>query len=76
MLELFGTAACPYTRQVREDLRWSGRPFVEHDVDADATALRRMLALTGGDRTVPVIVEDDRVLQVGYEGRGCYAGGG
>lgn len=76
MLELYGTASCPYTALLREDLQWRGRPFVEHDVERDARALERMLALTCGERTVPVLAEDDRVLQVGYEGRGCYAGGG
>lgn len=75
MLELFGTASCPYTAQLREDLQWRGRPFVEYDVDRDANALQRMLGLCGGDRTVPVLVDENRVVQVGYEGRGCYAGG-
>jgi glutaredoxin 3 len=75
MLELYGTAACPYTAQLREDLRWRRERFVEYDVDQDAQALSRMLQLCGGDRTVPVLVDGGRVVQVGYEGRGCYAGG-
>jgi len=72
-LELYGTASCPYTRDLREDLEWQGRAFVEHDVDADPAALARMVALTGG-RTVPVLVEDGQVMQVGWQGRGCYVG--
>ena len=75
MLELYGTATCPYTAQLREDLVWRRRPFVEYDVDADRSALDRLLALNGGDRTVPVLVRDGVVEQVGWEGRGCYAGG-
>lgn len=75
MLELYGTASCPYTAQVREDLEWRKEPFVEYDVERDANALERMLNIRGGDRTVPVLVDRDRVVQVGYEGRGCYAGG-
>lgn len=29
-----------------------------------------MLAITDGDPTVPVIVEDGRLKQIGWEGRG------
>ncbi len=74
MLELYGTASCPYTAELREDLEFRGRDFVEYDVDDDADALRRMTALAGGGgaAAVPVLVEDGRVLQVGYNGRSCY----
>ncbi|MDI3328082.1 MAG: Uxx-star family glutaredoxin-like (seleno)protein [Alicyclobacillaceae bacterium] len=70
MLELYGTRGCPYTRELREDLLWEGKVFQEYDVEEDPEALKRVLALTGG-RTVPVLVEDGRVVQVGYQGRGC-----
>ncbi len=76
MLELYGTASCPYTAQLREELEWRGRQFVEYDVERDRAALARMLEISGGDRTVPVLAEGDRLVQKGYEGRGCYAGGG
>jgi mycoredoxin len=74
MLELYGTAACPYTAELREDLEFRGRDFVEYDVDTDAGALERMTAAVGGGgaAAVPVLVEDGRVLQVGYNGRSCY----
>ena len=73
MLELYGTAACPYTAELREDLEYRGRDFVEFDVDHDPDALRRMIALAGGGAAaVPVLVEDGRLLQVGYNGRSCY----
>ena len=32
--------------------------------------------LTGGQRTVPVLVEDGKVIQVGWQGRGCIGGCG
>lgn len=73
MLELYGTASCPYTAQLREELRWQYKTFVEYDVERDPEAFARFIALCDGDRTVPMLVEDDRVVQVGYEGRGCYA---
>lgn len=70
-VELFGARGCPYTAELREELRWRGVEFVEHDVEADPEARRRMLALTGGVRTVPVLVEDGRVVEIGWKGRGC-----
>ncbi len=75
MLVLFGSASCPYTAQLREDLEWRRETFIEYDVDEDRDALARMLQLTGGDRTIPVLSDGERVMQVGYEGRGCYANG-
>jgi mycoredoxin len=72
VLELYGTKSCPYTALLRDDLEFRGRDFVEHDVEADAEALRRMMALSGGAGGVPILVEDGRVVQVGYEGRSCY----
>jgi glutaredoxin len=74
-LELYGTPRCPFTAELREDLEWRGRAFVEYDVEADAAALERMRRLTGGGRTVPVLVEDGRVAQIGWHGRGCCVDG-
>ena len=70
-LELYGTRSCPFTTDLREHLLWQGQAFVEYDVEADPKALRRMLALTNGDHTVPVLVEDNAVVGVGWRGRGC-----
>ena len=69
--ELFGSAACPYTTEMREWLEWRGAEFVEYDVDADPAARERMRALSGGQRTVPVLIEGGKVIQVGWQGRGC-----
>lgn len=71
-LELFGSKNCPYTDELRADLEWKGDPFVEYDVGADPQAMERMVLLTEGSRTVPVLVEDGRVKQIGVNGRGCY----
>jgi glutaredoxin 3 len=69
--ELFGTAACPYTQEMREWLEWKRRDFVEYDVEADDDARKRLLALVSDQRTVPVLVEDGKVVQIGWQGRGC-----
>jgi glutaredoxin 3 len=56
---------------MREWLEWKRREFVEYDVESDPEALTRMLAITGGQRTVPVLVEDGCAVQIGWQGRGC-----
>jgi glutaredoxin 3 len=71
MRELFGTKSCRYTAEMRADLEWDGIPFEEYDVAEDASALNRMLELTGGQQLVSVLVEDGAVVQVGIGGRGC-----
>jgi mycoredoxin len=69
--ELYGTRSCPFTSELREHLLWGNVDFEEHDVESDPAALERMLALTGGQRAVPVLVEDGRVKQIGWQGRSC-----
>jgi len=73
--ELYGTASCPYTRELREWLEWKNLDFEEYDVEADPDAYARMSEATGGQRTVPVLIEDGKVTQVGWQGRGCITGG-
>jgi len=74
-LELFGSAGCPHTQEMREWLEWRGAEFVEYDVEADRDARDRLRALSGGQRTVPVLVEDGKVVQIGWQGRGCVVSG-
>jgi glutaredoxin len=70
-LELYGAARCPYTRDMRDWLEFNRRDFVEFDVEADPAARQRMRELDGSPRQVPVLVEDGKVVQVGWQGRGC-----
>ena len=70
-IELYTTVGCPYSEAAREDLEWRGIEFVEYDVEKDEEARRRMLELTDGNRTVPVIFEEGKPVQVGWMGRGC-----
>ena len=70
-LELYGTARCPHTGEMREWLEWKRREFVEYDVEADLAARTRMREISRGQRTVPILVEDGKVVQVGWQGRGC-----
>lgn len=70
-LELYGTASCPYTRELREWLEVRRTRFEEYDVDTDPDARRRLMALAPGQRLVPILVEDGKLTQVGWQGRGC-----
>ncbi len=70
-LELYGTQRCPHTSEMREWLEWKRSEFVEYDVEADPAARNRMRQISGGQRTVPILVEDGKVIQVGWQGRGC-----
>ncbi len=71
MLELYGSKSCPYTSEMREELEWKGEAFVEYDVEDDTAALERLRRATGGQRGVPVLMRDGRVLQSGWQGRMC-----
>jgi glutaredoxin len=73
-LELFGAAGCPFTSEMREWLEWKGKDFTEYDVEADFDARNRMQRLAQAPFTVPLLVEDGKVIQVGWQGRGCVVG--
>ena len=64
----------PIRREMRESLEWKGTEFIEYDVESDSAAFDRMYALSGGQRTVPMLVEDGKVVEVGWQGRGCIVG--
>ena len=70
-LELYGSSHCPYTQELRDWLEWTRRDFCEYDVETDPQANARMTSLIGGSRSVPILVEDGKVIQVGWHGRSC-----
>jgi len=66
MVLIYGKDSCPYTSDARE--HYGSRGEVQYvNVKKNADALRRMLELTGGQRRVPVIVEDGKVT-IGFGG--------
>jgi len=73
-LELFGTPRCPYTGEMREWLEWKGKDFTEYDVEADPEARDRLRSLVQSPFAVPVLVDDGKVIQVGWQGRSCVVG--
>jgi glutaredoxin len=74
-LELYGTAGCPYTEEMREWLDWKGSEFTEYDVETDAEAREKLRQIAQAPYTVPLLVEDGKVIQTGWQGRGCIVAG-
>jgi glutaredoxin 3 len=73
MFELYGTASCPFTQEMRDWLDWRRADYVEYDVETDADARRRLAAVTS-QRAVPVLVSAGKVVEVGWHGRTCPIG--
>lgn len=69
-VELYATRSCPFCAELRDELEWKGRIYVEYDVEFDEQARLRLLSLTG-QSMVPVLVENGTVASIGYKGRGC-----
>ncbi|SFM86706.1 glutaredoxin family protein [Thermodesulforhabdus norvegica] len=63
---IFSTPTCPYCKQAKEFLSANGVDFEDIDVSSSKEALRKMKEVSGGARSVPVIVVEDSVI-VGYE---------
>jgi hypothetical protein len=61
----------PYTSEMREWLEWKGSEFTEYDVECDSAARERFRKLAQPPFAVPLLVEDGRVVQVGWQGRNC-----
>ncbi len=66
-VEIFSKPGCPYTRGLKRKLEHDGTPYVEHNIEGDPAALRRMLELNGGRRQVPTLVKGEQVM-VGFHG--------
>jgi glutaredoxin 3 len=56
---------------MREWLEWKGTEFIEYDVESEPAARDRMRSLAVGQRMVPMLVDGDKIVQIGWHGRGC-----
>jgi len=68
---IYGTETCPFCKQARAAY---GERAIFINVDGDPAKLEEMLAYSGGKRTVPVIVDGDKVT-VGFLGDTSLKGG-
>jgi glutaredoxin len=66
-VEIYGKDDCPYTRAARADYQGRGVPVTYFDVTRDPAAMARLLELSGGERTVPLILDRGRI-SLGFGG--------
>ena len=64
---IYGKDGCPYTGAARQHYATEGYAVQYFNCKADAARLRELLQYSGGQRKVPVIVEDGRV-KIGFNG--------
>jgi glutaredoxin 3 len=69
-VKIYTKPGCPYCAKAREFYTEKGISFQDLNAQDNLEYRAEMLALTKGDPTVPVIVEDGRLKQIGWEGRG------
>jgi glutaredoxin 3 len=64
---------CPYCEKAVDHYRALGIEFTEYDAQNDRERQAEMLEISGGDVTVPCIVEDGRHIASGWGDppRGC-----
>jgi len=67
---IYTKPGCPYCAKAREYYTEHGIPFEDRNAQDNPTYRKEMLSFTGGDRTVPTIVQDGALKQIGWEGRG------
>ncbi len=65
-LVIYVKPGCPYCQQARDHYNQNNIPFIEYDAQNDKERQREMLKFTGGDPTVPAIVENGEYVQSGW----------
>ena len=63
---IYTKPGCPYCQQARDYYNANGIPFTEYDAQNDRERQREMLDVSGGDITVPCIVDDGEYIQSGW----------
>ena len=67
---MYTKPGCPYCAKAMEYYDGIGVEFDNRNAQDNLDYRREMLAITEGDPTVPVIVENGSLKQIGWEGRG------
>ncbi|CAN5648592.1 hypothetical protein BH24ACI3_BH24ACI3_04480 [soil metagenome] len=65
-LVIYVKPGCPYCDQARDHYNQKGVPFVEYDAQNDFARQKEMLEFSGGDVTVPCIVENGEYVGSGW----------
>lgn len=67
-IRIYGKDSCPYTTGAREAFAKQGFTVEYVNVRADPDRLPEMLEHSGGRRAVPVIVDEQGKVTIGYGG--------
>ncbi len=59
---MYSTVWCGYCRRLKRQMEEAGIPFEEIDLDEDPSHDHKIIAATGGYRTVPTLEVDGRLL--------------
>lgn len=65
-LVIYSKAGCPYCRKARDFYNENLIEFIEYDAQEDLERRAEMFAFSGGDPTVPCIVENGVYIQSGW----------
>ncbi len=65
-LVIYTKPDCPYCQKAREHYTSLGVDFEDHDAQNDKARQREMLEFSGGDLTVPCIVENGVYIGSGW----------
>ena len=69
-VKIYTKPGCPHCAKAREFYNARGIAFEDLNAQDDMKLRAEMFSFSDGDPTVPVIVEDGRLKQIGWEGRG------
>lgn len=67
---IYTKPGCPYCAKAKTWYRDQGIDFVEKNAQDNLSFRREMLSFSKNDPTVPVIVIDGRLKEIGWQGRG------
>lgn len=65
-LIIYTKPGCPYCEKAREHYRSAGVDFIDYDAQNDKQRQREMLQFSGGDPTVPCIVQNGAYIGSGW----------
>jgi glutaredoxin len=68
MVVIYGKEHCPYTQAAKDHYSGRGVAFDYINVKADKDGMARMLEHSSGHRRVPVIVEENGKVTIGFGG--------
>ena len=67
---IYTKPGCPYCAKAKDWYTQQGIAFEERNAQDNREYRREMFSYSDGDPTVPVIIIDGKLKQIGWEGRG------